>query len=47
MEEAGEGKGKVGFIPEFVATVFAAEASGMEDGIVGNQFLHRVDDLIT
>lgn len=37
----------MGFIPEFGVTVFAAEASGMEDQIVGNQFLHRINGLLT
>lgn len=35
------------FIPEFGIALFAAEASGMEDQIVGNQSLHRIDGLLT
>lgn len=35
------------FIPEFGITLFAAEARGMEDQIVGDQSLHRIDGLLT
>lgn len=45
--EEGGGKGRAGFVPEFGVTVMAAEAAGVEDQIVGNQPLHRIDGLLT
>lgn len=40
-------RGRAAFIPEFGVTVFAAEAGGMEDQVVGHQLLHGIDGLLT
>lgn len=40
-------EGRKGAKTEFGVAVLAAEACGMEDHVVGNQSLHRVDRLLT